>query len=150
VIPLPSTAMLGAALAVVMALLSFWGGWQVNDWRHKAAEAEALAKALQARQIDEQRMEGVVVAYRQVASEMARLTSVNRIETIREIHLDPAYRCANPESGQRLLDHAADLANGHPVRTTRAVPGPAEAAGPRLGRGDPAGAGVGGAVRSVP
>lgn len=100
-----------AAVGVLLALgLSFYAGWQVADWRCESREAERLAAQAAESKADAERVAGVSAAYQQVAAELRRLASVNRVEVNRET-VRTEYRCALPSTGGLLLDRAIDSAN---------------------------------------
>jgi hypothetical protein len=111
-----------AAAAAALAL-AFGAGWQINGWRLEAGEMDRVEKAMQAREAGLERVAGVSAAYQQVAAELRRLDSVNRVETIREV-ARVEYRCQLPADGQRLLDDAVNAANsaatGRPAATVPA------------------------------
>ncbi len=116
---------LGIQLAAAAAALAvaFGAGWQINGWRLEAGEMDRLENALRAREAGLERVAGVSAAYQQVAAELRRLDSVNRVETIREV-ARVEYRCPVPDSAQRLLDDAVGAANsaaaGGPAATVPA------------------------------
>jgi hypothetical protein len=116
------------ALAGIVAGVVFVGGLvsgiKLEGWRCQAKETAALKAAAQARQVDESFTQGVSVAYEQVAAQLRRMTTVNRVELTREVQ-KVEYRCPVPDDARRLLNdgiRAANAATGQPDPAVPADP----------------------------
>lgn len=108
-IPLP---WLGAG-ALGIAALSFWAGWQVNDWRRDAAELERTLDAEKAEDDAEAEVHKESTNYEQ-SREAGRVEAAGREQAVRTIYKDrppvPAS-CEPPGDALRVLDNAIESAN---------------------------------------
>jgi hypothetical protein len=105
-----------------------------NRWRAK--EATRLEAVLKERQVDEAFTLGVSAAYEQVAAQLRRITTVNRVELTREVTKE-VYRCPLPDAARGLLNASIDAANAAAGFSDPAVRSDPEADGERpRGTGD--------------
>jgi hypothetical protein len=135
-IPLPlflsgSTFKLFIVAAVGVA--GFVAGIKLEGNRWRAKEATRLEAMLKERQVDEAFTLGVSAAYEQVAAQLRRITTVNRVEVQRET-TRVEYRCPLPESGLRLLNASISAANAAAGQPDPALPADPAPDGERPGR----------------
>jgi hypothetical protein len=97
-------------IVAAVGVAGFVAGIKLEGNRWRAKEAATLEAMLKERQVDEAFTLGVSAAYEQVAAQLRRITTVNRVEVQRET-TRVEYRCPLPESGLRLLNSSIDAAN---------------------------------------
>jgi hypothetical protein len=135
-IPLPlffSGAAFKLLIVAAVGVGGFVAGIKLEGNRWRAKEATRLEAMLKERQVDEAFTLGVSAAYEQVAAELRRITTVNRIEVQRET-TRVEYRCPLPDSGLRLLNASISAANAAAGQPDPALPGDPAADGARPGR----------------
>jgi hypothetical protein len=133
----PAFAFSGMAVRLIAVAFvlgaAFVGGYKVAANACQAAEADRLRAAEAERRVDESFTQGVSAAYEQVAAQLRRITTVNRVEVQRET-TRIEYRCPLPEPGRVLLNAAIDAANAAAGQPDPAVPADPAADGQRPGR----------------
>jgi hypothetical protein len=135
-IPLPLFFSGWAFKAIIIgavAVAGFVAGIKLEGNRWRAKEATRLEAMLKERQVDESFTQGVSAAYEQVAAQLRRMTTVNRVEVQRET-TRVEYRCPLPESGLRLLNAGISAANAAAGQPDAALPADPAADGARPGR----------------
>jgi hypothetical protein len=97
-------------IVAAVGIAGFVAGIKLEGNRWRAKEATRLEAMLKERQVDEAFTLGVSSAYEQVAAQLRRMTTVNRVEIQREVQR-VEYRCPLPEGGLSLLNQFVDDSN---------------------------------------
>jgi methylaspartate ammonia-lyase len=135
-IPLPlffSGAAFKLVIVACVGVAGFVAGVKLEGNRWRAKEAATLEALIKERRVDEAFSLGVSAAYEQVAAQLRRITTVNRVELTREVQ-KVEYRCPVPADAVRLLNASIDAANAAAGQPDAAVPADPAPAGERPGR----------------